>query len=125
MLRIRLAALCAFSLLTTSCGKPKEIGYDKLGYDNGIFTDPETKQGFTGIARDYHKKNGGLKSEYPMKDGKLHGMVKEWFPDGKPLSEIEYRNGEHHGLCKEWTADGKPFCERVYENDHLVSEKKL
>lgn len=125
MIRIRHAALLAFGLLTASCSKPKELGYDKLGYNNGIFTDPETKQGFTGIARDYHKKTGALKSEYPMKDGKLHGTVREWFPDGKKLSEIEYRNGEHHGLCKEWKSDGTPFCERVFEHDHMVREKKI
>jgi len=124
-LRVRHVALCALAFLTASCAKPKEISYNKLGYDNGIFIDPETKQGFTGIARDYHKKSGALKSEYPMKEGKLHGTVREWFPDGKPLSEIEYRNGEHHGLCKEWTADGQPFCERVFEHDRMVSEKKL
>ncbi len=125
MLIIRLAVLCVLTHLITSCAKTKEMSYAKLGYDKDIFTDPETKQGFTGIARDYHKKNGAIKAEYPMKDGKFHGTVKEWFPDGKPLSEIEYRNGEHYGLCKEWTADGQPFCERVYDHDHLVSEKKL
>ncbi len=123
-LRIRYVAFCFFALLTTSWGNPKEVSYTKLGYDNGILIDPDTKQAFTGIARDHHK-NGAIKSEYPIKDGKLHGTIKEWFPDGKPLSEIEYFNGEHHGLCKEWTSDGKPYRECVYEHDHLVSEKKL
>ena len=112
-------------LLVAACNKPQELSYDKLGYENGAFTDPETKQGFTGIARDYHRKNGAIKAEYPMKGGRLHGTVKEWFPDGKPLSEIQYRDGEHHGLCKEWTADGKLFCERVYENNRMLSEKSL
>lgn len=127
MIRLRIIPI-AFGLMALAVfasDKPKEISYSKLGYENGIFTDPDTRQGFTGIARDFHKKGGALKSEYPMKDGKLHGTVREWFPDGKPLSEIEYREGEHHGLCKEWTADGKLFCERVYEKDRLVSEKKI
>lgn len=127
MIRLRIITV-AFVLIAQAVAaddKPKEISYSKLGYDNGIFIDPDTKQGFTGIARDFHKKSGAIKSVYPMKDGKLHGTIKEWFPDGKPLSEIEYRDGEHHGLCKEWTADGQPFCERIYDHDRMVSEKKL
>ena len=40
----------------------KEADYAKLGYSNGIFTDPDTKQPFTGIARQKDP-NGTLRGE--------------------------------------------------------------
>lgn len=115
--------LAATALSLGSCSKPKEFPYQKLAYHDGGFTDPETGQPFSGIAKDYHK-DGSLKAEFPMKKGKFHGTVKEWHPNGKVAAETEFKEGERTGINREWTADGRPFMERVYDHDRIVSEKK-
>jgi antitoxin component YwqK of YwqJK toxin-antitoxin module len=101
----------------------KEADYAKLGYSNNIFTDPDTKQPFTGIARQKDP-NGTLRGEYPFKDGRMHGTVKEWHPNGKPSAETEFKNGERNGRNIEWTEDGRLYREREYgPGEKILSEK--
>ncbi len=111
----------------SAAGPPKEVSYSKLIYESlgtdAIFLDPDTNKGFTGIARD-HDKKGALISEFPFKDGRFHGLVKEWYPSGKPKSETEFAAGLRSGRNIEWTEDGAVFSERVYDKDKIVSEKK-
>ena len=118
----RVILVLVAGLTLSSCGKPKELAYSKLGYNDGVLTDPETSRPFTGIARDVYK-DGKPKAEYPIKDGKFHGLVREWHPNGKLSSETEFTDGEHNGTNKEWTADGLPYIERVYDHEHIVREK--
>jgi antitoxin component YwqK of YwqJK toxin-antitoxin module len=102
---------------------PKEADYAKLGYSNNLFTDPETKQPFTGIARQKDP-DGKLRGEYPFKDGRFEGVVKEWHANGKPSAETEFKNGERNGKNTEWTADGQLYRERVYgPGEKILSEK--
>jgi len=117
-----LAATACMGLVLASCSKPKEADYGKLGYDHEMFTDPETKQPFTGIAREAYK-NGKPKAEYPFKNGKFEGTVKEWWENGNKKAETEFKNGERVGKNTEWKADGTLFHERVYDHDRIVSEK--
>ena len=110
-------------LLLTSCSPPKEVDYDKLAYSNDVFSDPDTKAPFTGIARQKYK-DGKQRAEYPFKNGRFHGTVKEWHPNGKPSAETEFKNGERSGKNIEWTPDGSLFRERVYgEGEKILSEK--
>ena len=101
---------------------PKEADYKKLGYANDIFTDPDTKKPFTGIARQKYP-DGTTQGEYPFKNGRFHGMVKEWYKNGKPSAETEFVNGERTGKNIEWTEAGLIYRERVYDHDKIVSEK--
>ena len=41
---------------------------------------------FTGLARDTHK-NGKPKGEYPFREGRLHGVVREWWDNGQLSTE--------------------------------------
>lgn len=120
-----LPALLLFSIaaiLLASCSPPKEADYNKLGYSDGVYSDPDNGKEFTGIARQKDR-DGKIRGEYPFKNGRMHGTVKEWHANGKPSSETEFQNGERSGRNIEWTADGAPFRERVYDHDHIVSEK--
>jgi antitoxin component YwqK of YwqJK toxin-antitoxin module len=108
---------------TAPTSPPKEADYAKLGYSKNVFTDPETKQPFTGIARQKDP-DGKLRGEYPFNDGRMHGTVKEWHANGKPSAETEFKNGERHGKNIEWTDDGKLYREREYgPGEKILSEK--
>ncbi len=121
---VSLVLLAGLVSMVASCGKPKEIEYKKLGYSDNVFTDPDTKQPFTGIARDSYK-DGKPKAEYPCRNGKFHGTVREWHANGQNLAETEFKDGERTGLNREWTESGQPYIERVYDHDRIVSEKKF
>jgi antitoxin component YwqK of YwqJK toxin-antitoxin module len=105
-----------------SCSKPKEALYKKLGYHNDLLTDPDTKEPFTGIARESYP-DGKPKAEYPIKAGRFHGSVREWWANGNKKAETEFQNGERVGKNTEWKEDGTLFHERVYDHDHIASEK--
>ena len=115
--------------LLTGCEKPKpkELPYDKLVYESkgvqAVFNDPQTNQGFTGVSRNKDEK-GRLLGEFHFKNGQLHGLVTEWYPNGKKKSETEFKDGSRTGKNIEWTEAGLIYQERVYDNDHIVSEKK-
>ena len=122
--RFMVGLLClGFTLGLGGCSKPKEALYEKLGYDNNLLTDPDTKAPFSGIAREAYK-DGKPKSEFPIKNGKFHGTVKEWWPNGNRKGETEFQNGERVGKNTEWKEDGTLYQERVYDHDHIASEKR-
>lgn len=120
LLRTFLTLLAALALV--SCSKPKEADYAKLKYHNDLFTDPQTGDPFTGMAREAYR-SGKPKAEYPFKDGKFDGTVKEWWENGNKKAETEFQAGERVGHNTEWTEAGKLFRERVYDHDRIASEK--
>ncbi len=51
-------------------------------------------------------KNGVLEYECPYKNGKRHGWVYEWYPDGGLVSALPYDNGREHGTATVWGESG-------------------
>ena len=76
---------------------------------------------FTGVTVQYHK-NGQLMSRYHMKDGIYHGLVEEWFADGKQKTKTSFVNGKHEGDNFYWNPDGTLQVHKVWKEDNLVSE---
>jgi len=114
-------------LAFTGCKEPKQVPYEKLVYESqgvqAVFKDAETGKGFTGVSQN-HDKNGKLIGEFHFKDGLFHGLVSEWYPNGKKKSETEFVKGVRTGRNTEWTEAGLLYQERVYDKDHIVSETK-
>ena len=112
-------------LMTASCSKPKEIDFKRLGFDGmSTFLDPETKKGFTGVARDSYP-DGKQKAVYNFKSGLYHGTVTEWYPNGAKSSETDFLNGEHCGKNTEWNKDGTLYQIRIYDHERIVREEKF
>lgn len=87
--------------------------------------------------------DGKTKAEIPMKDGKRHGLAKEYYTNGNVFQEVNYVNGvkegiarqyyEHgvlaqetpfkadkrHGVQLKYRSNGKPSAEVKYNNDEL------
>ncbi|RYZ54881.1 MAG: tetratricopeptide repeat protein, partial [Sphingobacteriales bacterium] len=60
--------------------------------------------------------NGKLSREMDIKDGKLHGVMREYYENGQLREEIEYRNGDRHGKYTSWYDDGQKEDEYQYAN---------
>ncbi len=46
-----------------------------------------------------------------MLDGKRHGLVTTYFPDGKKLGELTWVHGKTHGIEHDWHKNGRLFFE--------------
>src|SRR4051812_11795548 len=97
--------LCAFCL--TSCGKNQPAEVEKQPAEVG-FADKEVEmlndgkeanykgKPYTGIIRNKHS-NGKTAGEYPYTNGKMHGVMKEWWENGQQSAETNFDHGQRHG----------------------------
>ena len=51
--------------------------------------------------------DGQLNSEYGMCGGIKHGHMYFFHSNGQVMSKETYRNGRLHGVCKQWSYDGR------------------
>jgi antitoxin component YwqK of YwqJK toxin-antitoxin module len=114
-------------------------GPKKTYYQNGtLASESNYEHGVvTGESKSYGK-DGALLRVATFKDGKRHGVVRDYWPDRPDLvkREITYRMGEVHGLAREYYSNGQvkweqPFVdnkqhgiETHYEADGTVNKTK-
>ncbi|MFK7889123.1 MAG: toxin-antitoxin system YwqK family antitoxin [Gammaproteobacteria bacterium] len=71
---------------------------------------------FTGVAIRVHG-NGERVSEEPFVDGRRHGTLRRWFPDGQPAFSSSYVNGRRDGVTRSWWRSGNLRSETSYSDD--------
>lgn len=62
---------------------------------------------FTGILYTLHKNSKDTASIKSFKNGKPHGVWKEFYRDGSLRSQRHFKDGEKQGVYEAWWADGK------------------
>jgi hypothetical protein len=60
----------------------------------------------TTIQRSFYR-NGQMREETPMRNGRRHGVVRTWHKNGVLASEESYQDGQLHGICRQWDEQGK------------------
>lgn len=78
---------------------------------------------FTGAAIKRSDDGKVLLRRWEMKDGLLHGLVEEWWDNGKKMTETNFVNGKRHGENRYWYMSGDPQKLQVYENGVSISEE--
>lgn len=63
--------------------------------------------------------NGNPKSEYNFKEGKYHGICRDWYENRVLYFELNFKNGLKHGICKSWFENGYLKLEENYFNGKL------
>jgi len=58
----------------------------------------------------------------PWKDGKIHGVVRLFYPAGKAMMETPYVNGKREGVSKSFEPDGFMKRSVTYKNDERCGE---
>ena len=117
--------LCTFCL--TACEKqPAEVDFADKEVELLNEGKEANYQGkpYTGLVRNKHS-NGKTAGEYPYIDGKMHGVMKEWWENGQQSSETNFDHGQRHGLNRYWDMKGKQTKEQIYDHDKSISEKHL
>jgi antitoxin component YwqK of YwqJK toxin-antitoxin module len=56
--------------------------------------------------REYFYETGQLKTVEPLREGKLHGEVVLYWPNGKMKRKCSFQNGVRHGLDQMWNEEG-------------------
>lgn len=132
-----LTLICLLATNTIGAQVKKKLKYYELDINRGLFFQPNTMDPWTGMAYDEHP-NGKKKLEASIKDGKLHGFVREWARNGQKIYEttyemgvqtdketqwyangvksleIGYKNGEPDGICYEWHKNEQPKSEGLF-----------
>lgn len=104
----------------------REYFVNELGYFHGkfiifhkqqILQSANYKNGkLHGLSKEYHL-NGVFRTQINYKDGKIISkLVKTYFDNGILFCETEYDNGKRHGLCKMYNKDGTLRETRLYKN---------
>ncbi len=108
-----IAALLSISNILLA--QKDKLSFYELDVINGLFYQPNTIAPFSGTAVDFHEK-GKKKLQVPIKDGKVHGTVREWAKNGKKIHEANYVQGVQEGAEVQWFATGKKKLEINFEN---------
>ena len=94
----------------------EKTGVWKQFYDDGSRCAVECYG--TGTSQEWYR-NGTLKSEIRVKDGKKNGTYRSWYENGKQKDEIVFVNGLKQGTSKEWHENGKIKFEGTYKDNEL------
>jgi hypothetical protein len=69
----------------------------------------------TTTKRQYYR-NGQLREEVPLRNGRRHGVVRTWHKNGLLASEEPYEDDLPHGVCRQWDENGNLLGE--YQMEH-------
>lgn len=70
----------------------------------------------------YHKNSKEVMTRENYQNGKLHGKVITYYPNGKITEEIDYKNGIKEGPNNYYSPDGVLLKKLFYKNDELHGE---
>lgn len=86
---------------------------------------PEIKVGKKGYKLDLTKGLEEHEIEYSYVDGKLHGMNREFYPNGKARLECNYNGGLRDGIERKWDEDGSLMKETEFKNGKMHGVEKI
>ena len=97
---------------------------EMLAHDNlfNHFYLEDRKTPYTGVCKLFYR-NGQLKQERELVDGKNNGFYRTFSESGILLEEGAFLDNRHHGRFKYYDEQGKLIIEVEYENGIPVSER--
>lgn len=60
-----------------------------------------------------------IKEEYYNENGRYHGIIKYWFPNGNLMFKVKYKNGKFNGIQKYYWENKNLLEERTYNNNNI------
>lgn len=74
------------------------------------------------VEKEYYE-NGKLMSETPYKDNKANGVDKMYYENGRLMGEARYKNGKRNGVEKAYYSSSEPFADVIWNNGEITSAK--
>ena len=97
------------------------VDFSRVVEQNGIWL--LDAKPFTGIVVSHSEDGTKLLRRWEVKDGKLHGLIEEWWENGNKMTETNFVDGKRHGENRYWYMDGQPQKLQIYEHGVSVSEE--
>ena len=111
-------------LILIGCSSPEPINIDTMLIErNGVYFTRGTNQPYSGPV--FSLLNGVLSQEIVLKDGKFHGLLKNYNYVGQLTWYETYKNGELDGPYKSYYEDGQLEEEGTYKNGELDGPFKI
>lgn len=115
------AAVCAAEPATTNAAAAPAVtgtvDYAKLDWKNELFV--LDGKPFTGTAEQKYR-DGKLKARYPYVEGRIHGLVEEWYANGQKSTETNFEKNQRHGSNTYWDQAGKVIKKQRWDRDKLI-----
>jgi len=64
--------------------------------------------------------NGAPKTKYVLLNGKLHGEIERYYPDGKVKDIQRFKDGTREGYSESYTEEGKLIKRDLYIENELI-----
>ena len=77
-----------------------------------------------GLQKQWHGEDGQLADEVNYKDGKKDGFHRMWYENGQLIWERNYKDGRKDGFDRIWYKNGQLKEESNYKNGRLISTKR-
>lgn len=110
-----LISLCC--LLLIACSPKPDVFTDPIIEKDGI---SYSYQPMTGVYYSYATENGRFLIEQNFKNGRKHGISKEYFKNGQLRDSLNYKNGMPDGVLNAYNSNGDLLTRRRYKNGLLT-----
>ncbi|HGM5492056.1 TPA: hypothetical protein ACKP1B_003732 [Serratia fonticola] len=92
---------------------------------NGNLTSKSTYENGKQLSSQNWFENGNKRSEIPYdREGRKHGIAKEWFQNGQLSKSTSYKHGVLDGDSQEWNENGQPNAFEPYKEGKRHGEVK-
>ncbi|MGC9345142.1 MAG: hypothetical protein ACP5E3_20725 [Bacteroidales bacterium] len=106
-----------------SRSKKEKIAYEKYK-DGSIKTESQVKEGKAhGLLKNYTP-GGLLESVYTYNMGVKDGPAVVYYPNGQPRAKMYYKENYRHGITRQYYRSGELYRESPYENGKLNGIRK-
>ena len=97
-----------------------------LNIDGKLLREGDMRKGQRhGIVTEYWTKTGSPKRVIPYNAGKVTGIVKEYYTNGKLKREVTFKDDAMHGIEKQYEVDGKLIRTRYWFDGDIVSKDEF
>ena len=73
-----------------------------------------------GTIKNYNEVTGKLETEGELKNGKVEGTMKVYYPNGKIQMEANFKDDKLEGIVKRYDESGKITSEEFYKNGNRI-----
>ena len=74
---------------------------------------------FTGTTVRRHRKSGAVLARFPCREGRLHGLVEEWYTNGVQSVSTAFAAGRRDGPSTYWNPDGTVLKRQLWAGGQL------
>ena len=95
-----------------------EVDYRQIDMQDDLYL--REGKPFTGTAVRLHRKSGAVLALFPCREGRLHGVVEEWYTNGVQSVSTVFTAGRRDGKSTYWNPDGSVLKRQVWAGGRLI-----